>query len=404
MSKQQKFDTGKHFCVLPWIHMHVWANGNTYPCCLSTYEYKVGNTNEKSFKELWNSEKMCDMRKNMLDDKPTEGCKKCYDIEENNGVSMRMNTNKSFSHHIERKELTNRDGSVDDVFMSYMDIRFSNICNFKCRSCGPEFSSLWYDDAIAQGRWSSKESKIFRVKDTITELWDDMNQWIDTVEQIYFAGGEPLIMDEHYKILEHLIEIGRTDINISYNTNLSKLKYKSKDVIELWKKFEHITVGASLDDSGERAEVMRSGTIWKDIISNRKRIIEEVPHVKFRLTPTVSVFNVQHCIDFFDEWIYNNLVDPSMISINILTHPDFLSAQILPKHIRELTQNKIREFLKRHNMKNNDNYSDFNSLLTFLNEDKQDLLPKYMKYNDVLDKLRNETIISTFPELGCLYE
>ena len=93
-----------------------------------------------------------------------------------------------------------------------------------------------------------------------------------------------------------------------------------------------------------------------------------------------------------------------MISINILTHPDFLSAQILPKHIRELTQNKIREFLKRHNMKNNDNYSDFNSLLTFLNEDKQDLLPKYMKYNDVLDKLRNETIISTFPELGCLYE
>jgi len=404
MSKQQKFDTGKHFCVLPWIHMHVWANGNTYPCCLSTYEYKVGNTNEKSFKELWNSEKMCTMRKNMLDDKPTEGCKKCYDIEENNGVSMRMNTNKSFSHHIERKELTNRDGSVDDVFMSYMDIRFSNICNFKCRSCGPEFSSLWYDDAIAQGRWSSKESKIFRVKDTITELWDDMNQWIDTVEQIYFAGGEPLIMDEHYKILEHLIEIGRTDINISYNTNLSKLKYKSKDVIELWKKFEHITVGASLDDSGERAEVMRSGTIWKDIISNRKRIIEEVPHVKFRLTPTVSVFNVQHCIDFFDEWIYNNLVDPSMISINILTHPDFLSAQILPKHIRELTQNKIREFLKRHNMKNNDNYSDFNSLLTFLNEDKQDLLPKYMKYNDVLDKLRNETIISTFPELGCLYE
>jgi len=404
MSKQQKFDTGKHFCVLPWIHMHVWANGNTYPCCLSTYEYKVGNTNEQSFKELWNSEKMCAMRKNMLDDKPTDGCKKCYDIEDNDGVSMRMNTNKSFSHHIERKELTNRDGSVDDVFMSYMDIRFSNICNFKCRSCGPEFSSLWYDDAIAQGRWSSKESKIFRVKDTITELWQDMEQWIDTVEQIYFAGGEPLIMDEHYKILEHLIEIGRTDIDILYNTNLSKLKYKSKDVIELWKKFEHITVDASLDDSGERADVMRSGTIWKDIISNRKRIIEEVPHVKFRLTPTVSVFNVQHCIDFFDEWIYNDLVDPSMISINILTHPDFLSAQILPKSVREETQNKIQEFLIRHNMQDNDNYSSFTSLVSFLDNDKQHLIPKYITYNDKLDVMRNESVLTTFPELGCLYE
>lgn len=404
MSKQQKFDTGKHFCVLPWIHMHVWANGNTYPCCLSTYEYKVGNTNKKSFKELWNSEKMCAMRKNMLDDKPTEGCKKCYDIEENNGVSMRMNTNKSFSHHIERKELTNRDGSVDDVFMSYMDIRFSNICNFKCRSCGPEFSSLWYDDAIAQGRWSSKESKIFRVKDTITELWDDMNQWIDTVEQIYFAGGEPLIMDEHYKILEHLIEIGRTDIKISYNTNLSKLKYKSKDVIELWKHFEYVTVGASLDDSGARAELMRSGTKWKDIISNRKRILEEVPHVKFSLTPTVSVFNVQHCIDFLDEWIYNGLVDTNHIEINTLVHPDFLSAQILPESVRKETQNKIREFLIRHNMQDNDNYSSFTSLVSFLDNDKQHLLPNYIAYNDRLDTMRNESVMATFPELGCLYE
>lgn len=404
MTEQKKFDTGKHFCVLPWIHMHVWANGNTYPCCLSTYEYKVGNTNEKSFKELWNSEKMCAMRKNMLDDKPTEGCKKCYNIEENDGVSMRMNTNKSFSHHIKRKELTNRDGSVDDVFMSYMDIRFSNICNFKCRSCGPEFSSLWYDDAIAQGRWSSKESKIFRVKDTITELWDDMNQWIDTVEQIYFAGGEPLIMDEHYKILEYLIEIGRTDIDISYNTNLSKLKYKSKDVIELWKQFEHVTVGASLDDSGDRAELIRSGTKWKDIVNNRKRILKEVPHVKFSLTPTVSVFNVQHCIDFFDDWIYNDLIDTKMIYINTLVHPEYLSAQILPKNVREETQNKIQEFLIRHNMQDNDNYSSFTSLISFLDNDKQQLIPKYITYNDKLDTMRNESVMTTFPELGCLYE
>ena len=71
---------------------------------------------------------------------------------------------------------------------------------------------------------------------------------------------------------------------------------------------------------------MRSGTKWKDIISNRKRILEEAPHVKFSLTPTVSVFNVQHCIDFFDEWIYNGLVDTQLIEINTLVHPDYLSA------------------------------------------------------------------------------
>ena len=404
MSEQKKFDTGKHFCVIPWIHMHVWANGNTYPCCLSTYEYVLGNAHEKTFKELWNSEKMRVMRKNMLSDKPTVGCRKCYNIESNGGDSMRVNMNSSFERHIERKELTNEDGSVDDVFMAYMDIRFSNICNFKCRSCGPEFSSLWYDDAISQVRYSADNPKILRIRNSLDDLWQDMEQWIDTVEQIYFAGGEPLIMDEHYKILEHLIEIGRTDINISYNTNLSKLKYKSKDVIELWKKFEHVTVGASLDDSGARAELMRSGTKWKDIISNRKRILEEAPHVKFSLTPTVSVFNVQHCIDFFDEWIYNGLVDTKRIEINTLVHPDYLSAQILPKSVRKETQNKIREFLIRHNMQDNDNYSSFTSLISFLDNDKQHLLPNYITYNDKLDAMRNESVMTTFPELGCLYE
>lgn len=393
-------DVGKHFCVLPWTHMHVWPNGNTYPCCLATYDYVVGNANKDSFKDIWNSEKMRTMRKNMLNDKPTNGCSKCYMQEENGGHSMRTNMNKDFAHHIDRKELTNEDGSVDDVFMAYMDIRFSNICNFKCRSCGPDFSSLWYEDALAQGRYSEDNPKILRIKNNLDDLWRDMEEWIDTVERIYFAGGEPLIMDEHYKILEHLISIGKTDIQISYNTNLSKLTYKSKDVIELWKQFSNIIVDASLDDSGDRAELIRTGTVWKDIVANRKRIISEAPHVVFHISSTVSVLNVQHCLDFFDEWIYNGLVSPKDIYINTLTHPEFLSVQILPSKVKIDMQDKIRSFVNKHELSN----SSFDTLIQFLNGDQEHLVPKFMKYNDKLDNIRNEKIVNTMPELRCIYE
>ena len=393
-------DNSKHFCVIPWIHMHVWPNGNTYPCCLSTYDYVVGNANKSSFTDIWNSEKMRTMRQNMLNDKPTSGCSKCYMQEENGGSSMRTNMNKDFEHHIERKELTNEDGSVDELFMAYMDIRFSNICNFKCRSCGPDFSSLWYDDALAQGRYSADNPKILRIKNSLDDLWRDMEQWIDTVERIYFAGGEPLLMDEHYKILEHLVKIGKTDIKISYNTNLSKLTYKSKDVIALWNQFSDITVDASLDDNWERAELIRTGTVWKDVIANRKRILEEAPHVAFHISPTISVLNVLHCLDFFDEWIYNDLVDPNDIYINTLTHPEFLSVQILPAQVKAEMQNKIREFMTTHKLHN----SSLEALVQFLNGDQEHLVPKFMSYNDKLDDLRNEKIATTIPELRCLYD
>ena len=129
-------DDNKHFCILPWIHMHIWPNGVTYPCCLATNDFVLGNTNESSFEELWNSKRMRMLRKNILADRPTTGCSRCYEHEEQGSRSMRQNMNKDYEHFNERTKLTNDDGSVDNVFMAYMDIRFSNICNFKCRTCG----------------------------------------------------------------------------------------------------------------------------------------------------------------------------------------------------------------------------------------------------------------------------
>lgn len=396
----------KTFCILPWVHMHIWPNGVTYPCCLATNDYVLGNTNEKSFQELWNSDRMRTLRKNIVDGKPTGGCSRCYEHEANGSVSMRQNMNSDFKEHLDRVELTNDDGSVDDVFMAYMDIRFSNICNMKCRTCGPELSSSWVDDAVKMNRYGEDQPKVLKIKRNLSEFWDDVEPWIDSVERIYFAGGEPLIMDEHYKILEHLIEIGKTDIVIAYNTNFSKLTYKRKDVIELWKHFPNLNIGASLDAMGDRAELMRSGTIWKDIEANRQRVLEEAPHAKFQISSTISAYNAWHCVDFFDDWLERGWVKPDQIDINILLFPDYQRLQILPLDIKQDAINKIEKFLIKWDLEkvdvNGRAIAGFRALIKALSDEAPNLIPEFMTQNKLMDDLRSEEFTQTFPELETL--
>lgn len=397
----------KHFCILPWIHMHIWPNGSTYPCCLATYDYKLGNTNDQTFLEIWNSEKMRELRINVLNSAPTTGCSKCYENENNGAKSMRMSMNENYVAHYPRTEKTNLDGSLDEIYMAYFDIRFSNICNFKCRTCGPDLSSFWVSDAKKLGKYDPNGPTVIKIKNSLSELWEDMVNWIDTVEQIYFAGGEPLIMDEHYKILEYLIEIGKTDILIAYNTNFSKLQYKNKDVLELWKHFKHIKVGASLDAMGERAEYLRAGTVWKDIEENRIRLKEELPNIDFEVSPTVSVYNALHFTDFLDDWISKGWVQPGAININTLLYPEYQRAQILPKSVKIELQAKIERFMQRHDISetNRANEHTYRSLVAFLNsiaEDKSDIANTFINKNHFVDELRNEILFDVFPELKCL--
>ena len=323
---------------------------------------------------------------------------------------MRQNMNMDYNHLLDRSKLTNEDGTVDDIHMAYMDVRFSNICNMRCRTCGPELSSQWVDDAVKMKRYPADAPKILKIKKTIEEFWSDVQPWIDTVERIYFAGGEPLIMDEHYKILEYLIEIGKTDIVIAYNTNFSKLTYKGKDVIELWKHFPNVRLGASLDAMGDRAEFMRKGTDWKQIEANIIRLQKEAPHVKFQVSATVSAYNVWHVADFFDEWVTKGYVPPQEIDINILLFPEYQQLQILPNDVRKEAKEKIISYMERVKLKevdkNGRSYSAFNALVNTLDEDeKTEHQSEFRRQNRIMDNVRDEDLVSIFPELkGILYE
>ena len=143
MDKQKLLKENKAFCVLPWIHMHVWPNGNVMPCCISDSDDVYGNVKNNTIKEVWNSDKYKTLRKAMLAGEKLSSCNRCYELENSTNIwTLRKNHNKWFGEkHFDIIESTNKDGSIDNPKMAYLDIRFSNLCNMKCRTCGPELSS-----------------------------------------------------------------------------------------------------------------------------------------------------------------------------------------------------------------------------------------------------------------------
>lgn len=399
------------FCMLPWMHMHAFPDGRAYPCCVSDYWHPVGDLRKNTMEEIWNQEPYQKLRCNMLSETPSKECTKCYEQEANGFFSMRNDANRNYGHHINEIENTKPDGTNPEFKIRYWDVRFSNLCNFRCRSCGPIFSSNWYNDHVKlYNRVPDVLGRdMARVEYTTGDedgMLAQMEPHIPYLEQVYFAGGEPLIMKEHYYLLEKLIEAGKTDVRIQYNTNFSELAYKDKHVFEYWRHFKNISVGASLDASGARAELMRKGTDWTQAVENRKRMMAEVPHVDFYISATVSSMNVLHVLDFHREWTELGYISAKDFNVNLCQSPEWYRADIFPEDFKQNVivpayQNHIAWLEPQDNLKRATN--GFKSTLNFINsQDQSNLWPRFVEEVRKLDQVRNEDFWTTFPELATL--
>ena len=398
MSEQLK--NSKHFCMMPWTHMHLWPAGTTYPCCMSDPEFPIGNTQEQSLQEIWNGEELRNIRMNMLQDKPSKECRRCYELEENGMSTLRTGSIGNYAHHWDKVEATSDDGSAGDVNMAYMDIRFSNLCNLKCRSCGPQFSSSWFEDHKAiYGKLN--HPKILQVRDEMRSFLDELDPMLETVERVYWAGGEPLITKEHYNILDKWIAMGKRDVSMDYTTNFTQMYYKKKTAFDYWNKFENVRVAASLDANHARGEYLRKNMVWGEVVQNRRTMIEQCPHVYFELTPTVSVYNVLNLPDFHKEWIEEGLLEPSNIRINILLDPTYMRLSILPPWIKSKVAERYAEHIAY--LKQFDNIAgvinDYESILNFMEKDRTDEIKMFKFKTQRIDNLRQENLLDVFPEL-----
>jgi hypothetical protein len=385
-----------------------------FTCCLSELHSPVGNLNEQTLEEVWNGDELKKFRLDMLNHKKLSNCNRCYEQESHghqtlrqrsNGEYIMLENNEHGTAQFEAVKATHEDGTVDGVNMTYMDIRFSNICNMRCRSCGPDLSSQWFNDAVDSQFNKTPEKALHQIKKGTTDFLQTFDPYLDTVEKIYWAGGEPLIMDEHWYIMNKLVEMGRTRVTtpmrIYYNTNFSKLTYKDNDAVDLWKKFESIGIGASLDASGKRGEYLRKGTIWKDIVANRQRLHDEAPELTdFHVSCTVSIFNALNITDFYRELVDTKFIEIEGFAVNILLGQEFQRATVLPKHLREEAQHKIDVLLEE--IGDSDplgrTTGTFKAFRSFLDGDDTHLTIEFLESTKEMDRFRKENFFDVHPE------
>jgi organic radical activating enzyme len=391
----------KTFCIYPWIHLHAYPTGEAYPCCHAEMGVgQVGNCRKNTLAEIWQDQPMQSLRADMLSETPNAACGRCYEQEASGFFSGRMSANKHHGHHVKKLE-------SNPFEMTYWDIRFSNLCNLKCRSCGHIFSSQWYQDQakLAGGDWKLHNSVLNYAGRSDSDMWSQLEPHLDYVEQIYFAGGEPLLMEEHYRILDELVRRKRFDVRLIYNTNFTHTDLKGKSVFEYWQQFESVAVGASLDASGARGEYIRKGTDWTVVEQNRRDMMRICPEVDFYISPTLSIMNAMHLPDFHRDWVEQGLLKPQDLNVNILQDPSYYRIDIATAEYKQQIQHKLEQHIEW--LRPQDQLSratvGFESAINFmLQTDNTHLLDTFWRKTYELDSIRNENVTDAIPELRAL--
>lgn len=404
MNRNKDFllNRSKVFCMFPWVHLNVTPKGDIYPCCSNNYTAPFGSTKTTTLKEAFNNEQMKALRLDMLSEQPSKICEFCYKHEEAGPHSFRNYSKEQFSARFDEVvPTTHEDGTVPEFKMHYFDIRFSNICNFKCRTCGSEFSSQW---GAEMRKHYDKKHPIVIHADERGDLLKEVLEHIPNIDLAYFAGGEPLITDEHYMMLEEMIRLGRTDITLRYNTNASSIKYKSYDILDLWKHFKKVELSCSIDHYGERAEYMRHGTDWGRVESNLLNF-RKLDYVSFQINTVFSIYNYLTIGEFYEYLKSKNIVrgDDWYHSLYLAVNPGYYSAQSLPKELKAIARGKADKFCLANTESNPALRRLVHDASLFAEQDTwQEFGIEFLGHTASIDKIRGESFWNTFPELNKL--
>lgn len=398
------------YCPFLWMHSHVAVDGKVKTCCTGG---TLGNVNSDSLENIWNGETMKRMRLQMLNnEKPTE-CSHCWNLEDNWGIpSYRIETVRDWGHTIDPINDTLPDGSVKEMKLQFIDFRFNNLCNFKCRTCYPNESS---SIAAEQVKHIKSDIPITVVNDQGAILYEEIKKQYKHVKKIYFAGGEPAMQKEHFLVLKDLIELDKAkDITLLYSTNGSKLKTPFGDLIELWKPFKKVLLAFSIDGYGKAAEYWRSGTDWQTV-ENNIRTTRQYSNIDIGFHSVIGWPNVFNWFEFMRYCFDTDLIDvvnaagasvlwgPQCFELNAV--PWFKKRQILSAaaKLREyiLTQYEIKH--KHPFVRNSSNYGMFFQSLDKIVAKTQ--MPttgisrlEWHERVTMVDKWRTENFFSVFPE------
>ncbi|MFT4760348.1 MAG: radical SAM protein with 4Fe4S-binding SPASM domain [Paraglaciecola sp.] len=366
------------YCLMPWIHFHVSNNGTAKACCVANIPY--GNINEQNLEEIWNGEAINKLRDKFVKGEADKRCAQCIHREAAGGKSIRQETFERFS------EVQILNNPIE--LPIYFDIRFSNVCNFRCRTCWHGASSKWFADAKVLGTNLGEKAILKNIND-FNNFIKKTGDALLNAQEIYFAGGEPLATEEHYLLLEWLIENKATNVRLRYNTNFSMLHFKRWKVLEMWAHFPKVEILASIDASEDLGEYIRKEMVWATILDNREKI-RALPHLDFQLAPTVSILNIAHLPTLYLESLQSKMIEVDDFYINILEQPFYYNIQAMPLEKKTTVRIIFEKFLNE-NVLSEKIKGQFEEILAFMEkEDKSKYWAKFLQETGKLDELREE--------------
>lgn len=392
-----KYDDNEAFCIAPWMHMQVEPDGNIQLCCASNWKHEhnksLGNLNEQDPEDIWNNTQYRMIRKNMLAGKKMpQYCSPCY-LREDGAINQteRQRFNREFASSIPMTEQTLDDGTVLDLKLKYLEIRFNNLCNLKCRTCGPDWSSSWANELGLENTLVYNHS------------WKKLLPYLDELEKVYFAGGEPLMTPEHYDFLEHLTTFN-TDIELLYTSNFTRLELKGKHVMDYWPKFRVVNAVASLDHYGEYASYVRTGSNYDTIVKNINEVKSHgLPNVRTAVTCVYSIYNATKIGDFVIRLFEDGVIDSmNQIVFNLLVGPDFQMATVMPVQALEAARSNTQKGIDYLVQRGEDPQKLQSALDWLVNNHaySEEQFTKFVNYNKNLDNIRSTSFESMYEEFS----
>jgi len=338
----------------PFTGLATREDGAICACCRS---HPVGFIDKANLEDIWNNDTMKRIRKSVLNNERPPECEPCFKLEDQGVESLRQR------HIVDRmpeSRINLYPNALDKLQADYsmpfeiptMELKLNNLCNLACRMCHPMDSTSWTDwgeikefykkegnimYAIVEEHGLESKPHLDKFQDN-PEWWASLKKLVPHFRRVEFAGGEPLMDPQHYRILDMLAEYG-SQIEIKYATNLSILgKGHHRTVWEYWPRFKSVAVNVSIDGIGEVYEYIRGNAHWTTLVSNIDRI-KSIPNISRIVgAVTVQISNVL---------ILDKMIEYFLDDIGIVFHshrveyPKLLSAQVLPAPLKDLAYDRL---------------------------------------------------------------
>ena len=401
----------------PFTGLATREDGAIKVCCRSQ---PIGWIQDDSLENIWNGYQMQQVRRQVLNGERPEVCKPCFDLEDQGVESLRQ-------RHIngvipEARINLYPDTPLQEIMpfeFPTMEIKLNNLCNLKCRMCNPLDSTSWQDwDKVVPfykkennylvptvERLVKKPGQYIGPFDDTDRWWDSFEKLIPHFKRVEFAGGEPLMDPQHYKILDMLKPYGK-NIEIKYATNGTTLGIsKGRTIHDYWPYFRSVAVNVSIDGIHDVYNYIRGNGDFRQVVANIREI-QKIPNV----SRVVGAFTAQagnilqaaECIDYF----INSM--GIVFYSHRVSYPNCLSAQVLPNDLKALAITKLLavksqidewEAIKKNPLLGKITHQQIQDNINYLQaKDMSHLWPEFVEFNKQLDASRGQNLFDVIPE------